>query len=334
MSVKTKLNARISAVGHYVPDNVIDNKYFEKYLETSDTWIKERTGIFERRWLDKDKPTSFMAIKAIEDCLKNTDTKPEDIDLLIVTTVTPDMMYPSTACVIQNKMGMKNAWGFDLSAACSGFLFGLNTGAQFIRSGVHKKVIVVGADKMSAIINPDDRNTVILFGDGAGAVLLEPIEDTSIGILDAILHIDGSGEQYLNQKAGGSLFPATLETVENKMHFVHQEGKAVFKVAVIGMAEVSYEIMEKNNLKSEDIAWLVPHQANLRIISACADRMGLSMDKVMVNINKYGNTTSGTIPICLSEWHKEGKLKKGDNIVLASFGAGYTWGAILVKWDI
>lgn len=334
MSVKTKLNARISAVGHYVPDKVIDNKYFEKYLETSDTWIKERTGIYERRWLDKDKPTSFMAIKAIEDCLKNTDTKPEDIELIIVTTVTPDMMYPSTACVIQNKMGMKNAWGFDLSAACSGFLFGLNTGAQFIRSGVHKKVMIVGADKMSAIINPDDRNTVILFGDGAGAVLLEPTEDISTGILDAILHIDGSGEQYLNQKAGGSLYPATFETVENKMHFVHQEGKAVFKVAVIGMAEVSYEIMEKNNLKSEDIAWLVPHQANLRIISACADRMGLSMDKVMVNINKYGNTTSGTIPICLSEWYKEGRLKKGDNIVLASFGAGYTWGSILVKWDI
>lgn len=327
-------NARISAVGYYVPDKVIDNKYFESFLDTNDKWIRERTGIIERRWLEKDQPTSFMAVKAIENLLEGKNISPEEIDLIIVATVTPDMMYPSTACIIQEKMGFKNAWGFDIMAACSGFIFTLNTAAQFIMNGTHKKVLVVGADKMSAISNMKDRNTCILFGDAAGAVLLEPTEDKSVGILDSIMHVDGTGGKFLYQLGGGSLHPSSHETVDNDWHYVYQDGKTVFKAAVVGMADVSYEIMERNGLTGDDVAYLVPHQANLRIISACAERMGVGMDKVMVNINKYGNTTSGTIPTCIAEYYQNGKLKKGDNIVLSSFGAGYTWGSILVKWDI
>jgi len=332
MENKGPFNAMITAVGHYVPDRIIDNKFFEEYLDTNDEWIKTRTGISERRRLDKDKPTSYMAVKAIEMLLKNRGIGIEEIDLIIVGTVTPDMMYPSTACVIQKEMGAKNAWGFDILAACSGFIFSLSTAIQFVQSGSHKKVIVVGADKMSAISNMEDRNTCILFGDGAGAVLLEPTEDKNYGILDAIMRIDGEGGKYLYQLGGGSLNPASHETVDQRMHYVYQDGKTVFKEAVKGMADVSYEIMEKNNLKPEQVSYLVPHQANMRIITACSERMGISMDKVMVNIHKYGNTTSGTIPLCISEYWQEGKVKKGDYIILSSFGAGYTWGSILVRW--
>lgn len=329
---KGPYNAMITSVGHYVPDRVINNKYFEEYLDTSDEWIRSRTGIQERRRLDKDIPTSFMAVRAIENLLKNRGIGIEEIDLIIVGTVTPDMIYPSTACVIQEKMGATNAWGFDILAACSGFIFSLTTAIQFIQSGSHKKVLVVGADKMSAITNMEDRNTCLLFGDAAGAILLEPTEDKTYGIQDAIMNIDGKGGKYLHQLGGGSLHPSSHETVDKRMHFVYQDGKTVFKEAVKGMADVSYEIMKNNKLKPEDISYLVPHQANLRIIKACAERMGISMDKVMVNIHKYGNTTSATIPTCISEYWQNGKIKKGDNLILSSFGAGYTWGSILLKW--
>jgi 3-oxoacyl-[acyl-carrier-protein] synthase-3 len=322
----------ITAVGHYVPEKVVDNKYFESFLDTNDLWIQTRTGIKERRYLDKDKPTSTMAIPAVQKLLKNRGISADELDVIIVSTVTPDMPYPSTACIIQEAIGAKNCWGFDLSAACSGFLFAINTGAKLVESGSYKKVLVVGADKMTSIANFKDRNTCILFGDGAAAVLLEPTEDKEYGIIDSILHIDGSGGEFLYQPGGGSLHPASHETVDKDMHFVHQDGKAVFKVAVVGMADVSEEIVLKNNLKGEDISYLVPHQANMRIISAAGERMGLPPEKVMVNIHKYGNTTCATIPLCISEYWHEGKIKKGDYIVLASFGAGYTWGSVLVRW--
>lgn len=327
-------NAYISAVSHFFPERVVPNSYFENYLDTTDAWIIERTGIKERRYLEDDQPASYAACKAIERLFEKFNVKPEEIDLLIIPTVSPDMIYPSTACIVQDKLGMKNCWGYDMLAACSGFIFALMTGVQFIQSGAHKKVLVVGAEKMSVLANKNDRNTVVLFGDGASAVLLEPTSDKTTGIIDAVLRIDGSGGKYLKQPAGGSLHPASIETVTKGMHYVHQDGKAVFKEAVKGMAEVSIEIMKKNNLKSEDIAYLVPHQANLRIIQATADRMNLSRDKVMVNIDKYGNTTSTTIPSCLSEYYEEGKLKSGDNLILSSFGAGFTWGAVYLKWTI
>ena len=332
MENKGPFNAKITSVGHYVPDRIIDNKYFENFLDTNDEWIKTRTGISERRRLDKELPTSYMAVRAIQDLLSNRGIGVEEIDLIIVATVTPDMMYPSTACIIQKELGAKNAWGFDILAACSGFIFSLTTAIQFVQNGTHKKVIVVGADKMSSIANMEDRNTCILFGDAAGAVLLEPTEDRDTGILDTIMRIDGEGGKYLYQLGGGSLNPATHETVDKRMHFVFQDGKSVFKDAVKGMADISYEIMEKNNITADQVSYLVPHQANMRIITACAERMGISMDKVMVNIHKYGNTTSATIPTCISEYWKNGKVKKDDYIILSSFGAGYTWGSILVKW--
>lgn len=324
--------AAITAVGHYVPERRMTNKDFEKIVDTNDEWIRTRTGIVERRILDKDKPTSYMAIKAIEQTLERRGISGEEIDLIVVGTVTPDMLFPSTACIIQEKIGAKHAWGFDILAACSGFIFSLTTAMQFIRAGTHKKVLVVGADKMSSIANYKDRNTCILFGDGAGCVLLEPAEDDNYGIMDSIMYVDGKGEKNLHMLGGGSLNPPSHQTIDNDWHYVYQEGKAVFKDAVIGMAEVSYEVMERNGLKGDDIAYLVPHQANLRIIKACAERMGIGMDKVMINIDKYGNTTSGTIPICMSEYWAAGKVKKGDYLVLSSFGAGYTWGSILVKW--
>ena len=332
MSKTSPVNAMITAVGHYVPEKVIDNKYFESFLDTNDLWIQTRTGIKERRYLDKDKPTSTMAIPAVQMLLKNRGITADELDVIIVSTVTPDMPYPSTACIIQEAIGAKNCWGFDLSAACSGFLFAINTGAKLIESGSYKKVLIVGADKMTSIANFKDRNTCILFGDGAAAVLLEPTEDKEYGIIDSILHIDGSGGEFLYQPGGGSLHPASHETVDKDMHYVHQDGKAVFKVAVVGMADVSEEIVLKNNLKGEDISYLVPHQANMRIITAAGERMGLPPEKVMVNIHKYGNTTCATIPLCISEYWHEGKIKKGDYIVLASFGAGYTWGSVLVRW--
>jgi len=326
-----KVRTAITSVGHYVPETVLTNSDLEKIVQTNDEWILSRTGIKERRILN-GQPVSFMGVKAAEMCLKRRGINAEEIDLIIVGTVTPDMLFPATACIIQEKIGAKNAWGFDILGACSGFIFSLVTGSQFIESGKHKKVLVIGADKMSSIANYRDRNTCILFGDGGGAVLLEPAEDDEHCITDSILHTDGRGGKYLHMLGGGSLNPPSHETVENNWHFVYQDGKTVFKDAVVGMADISYEIMESNHLQPEDISYLVPHQANMRIITACADRMGISMDKVMVNIHKYGNTTSATIPLCISEYWEEGKVKKGDNLILASFGAGYTWGSILVKW--
>jgi len=326
----SKITAAITAVGGYVPEYRLTNAELEKMVDTNDEWIRTRTGISERRILKGEGlGTSDLAVPAIQEILRKKNLNATDIDCIICGTVTPDMLFPSTANIISDKLGATNAWSFDVSAACSGFLYALSTGAMFIESGKYKKIIVVGADKMSAIVDYTDRATCIIFGDGAGAVLLEPSVDET-GILDTILRSDGSGRHYLYQKAGGSLKPASVETVTNKEHFIYQEGKAVFKFAVKGMADVSAEIMERNNLTADDVAWLVPHQANLRIIDATAHRMGLSTEKVMINIEKYGNTTAGTIPLCLWEW--EPRLKKGDNIVLSAFGGGFTWGAVWIKW--
>ncbi len=328
-----KLNAKITGVGMYVPDKVLDNKYFESIVDTNDEWIRTRTGIRERRILENGA-TSDLATEAVKDLMNTTGLQPEEIDVIIVATVTPDMFFPATAALVQRKIGASNAWGFDLSAACSGFLFAMQTGVGLIESGRYKKVVVVGADKMSSITDYTDRNTCILFGDGAGAVLLEPTENEKEGWIDSILHIDGSGEESLHMLAGGSLNPASHETVDKRWHYIYQDGRAVFKVAVKGMADVSAEIMEKNGLKGEDVAYLVPHQANLRIIDATANRMGISKDKVMINIDKYGNTTAATIPLCLAEYYRAGKLKKGDNLILAAFGAGFTWGAGYLVWSM
>lgn len=328
-----KYNAQITGVGMYVPDKILDNKYFESIVETNDEWIRTRTGIRERRVLEVGA-TSDLAARAALDLFEKHNVSPEDIDIIIVATVTPDMFFPATACLVQNKIGAKNAWGFDLSAACSGFLFALQTGASFIESGRYKKVLVIGADKMSAIADYTDRNICILFGDAGSAVLLEPTEDKTYGLQKSILRVDGSGKDALYMLGGGSLNPASHETVDKKWHYIYQDGKAVFKVAVKGMADVSAELMELSGLKSEDVAYLVPHQANLRIIDATAQRMGLSKDKVMINIDKYGNTTAATIPLCLAEYYRDGKVKKGDNLILAAFGAGYTWGATHIVWAI
>ncbi len=328
-----KYNAIITAVGMYVPEKILDNKYFERIVETSDEWIRTRTGISERRILENGA-TSDLAANAAKDLLKSKNISPEEIDVIIVATVTPDMFFPATACLVQEKIGAKNAWGFDLSAACSGFLFAYHTGCSLIESGKYKKVLVIGADKMSSIADYTDRNTCILFGDAGAAFLLEPTEDLKYGLQDSILRVDGSGQEALYMKGGGSLNPPTHETVDKKMHYIYQDGKAVFKVAVKGMADVSYEIMQKNNLKAEDVAYLVPHQANLRIIDATAERMGISKDKVMINIQKYGNTTAATIPSCVVEYYRDGKIKKGDKIILAAFGAGFTWGSSYLVWAI
>ena len=325
-----KLKAAITSVGGYVPETKLTNFDLEKMVDTNDEWIKSRTGISERRILkEPGKASSDMAVKAIEEILRKKQLDPLDIDCIICATVTPDMVFPATANIIGDKIGAKNAFGFDLGAACSGFLFALTTGASFVEAGRYKKVIVVGVDKMSSIIDYTDRATCIIFGDGAGAVLLEPSADED-GFQDSILKSDGSGSAYLHLKAGGSLKPATIETVMAKEHYAFQDGQPVFKFAVKGMADVSAELLEKHNLTGEDIAWLVPHQANLRIIDATADRVGLPREKVMINIEKYGNTTAATIPLCLWEW--ESQLKKGDNLILAAFGGGFTWGAAWVKW--
>lgn len=322
--------AAITAVGGYVPETKLTNFDLEKMVDTNDEWIRTRTGISERRILrEPGKASSDMAVQAIDKILRKRNLDPLEIDCIICATVTPDMIFPATANIIGDKIGAKNAFGFDLSAACSGFLFALSTGASFIESGRYKKIIIVGVDKMSSIIDYTDRATCIIFGDGAGAVLLEPCNDGN-GFQDAILKSDGSGRDYLNIKAGGSLKPATIETVMAKEHYAFQDGQPVFKFAVKGMADVSAELLEKNNLTGDDIAWLVPHQANLRIIDATANRMGLPMEKVMINIQKYGNTTAATIPLCLWDW--ESQLKKGDNLVLAAFGGGFTWGACWLKW--
>ena len=325
-----KTRAAITGVFGYVPDYVLTNKELEVMVDTTDEWIQSRTGIQERRILKGEgKGTSDMGAAAVLGLLAKKGIEASEIDLLICATTTPDMQFPATANIITDKIGAKNAFGFDINAACSGFIYALTTAAKFIESGSYKKIVVVGGDKMSSIINYEDRTTCIIFGDGAGAVLLEPSTDEN-GIIDSILKSDGSGRIHLHQKAGGSAKPASHETVEAKEHYVYQEGQSVYKFAVTNMAEVSAEIMEKNHLVADDIAWLVPHQANKRIIDATASRMGIGSEKVMLNIHKYGNTTNGTIPLCLWEW--ESQLKKGDNIILAAFGGGFTWGAVYIKW--
>lgn len=325
-----KTYAAITAVGGYVPEFRLTNQVLETMVDTNDEWIRSRTGIEERRILKGEGlGSSDMAVEAVRELLAKRGIGPEEVECLICATVTPDMVFPATANVICDKAGINQAFSFDIGAACSGFLYALTTGASFIESGRYKKVVVVGVDKMSSIIDYSDRATCIIFGDGAGAVLLEPTQE-SYGVLDSILKSDGSGRQYLHMKAGGSVKPASMETVMAKEHFVYQEGQAVFKFAVKGMADVSYELMQRNNLTADDIAWLVPHQANLRIIDATANRMDLPKEKVMINIQKFGNTTAATLPLCLWEWEK--KLNKGDNIILAAFGGGFTWGATWVKW--
>ncbi len=325
-----KITAAITGVGGYVPEYRLTNKILETMVDTNDEWIRSRTGIEERRILKGEGlGSSDMGTEAVKELLKKRGLDPTEIECVICATVTPDMVFPATANLICDKTGMTNAFSYDIGAACSGFLFALTTGASFIESGRYKKVIVVGVDKMSSIIDYTDRTTCIIFGDGAGAVLLEPNTE-GYGVLDSIMKSDGSGAKHLHMKAGGSVKPATIETVTAKEHFVYQEGQAVFKFAVKGMADVSYELMQRNNLTADDIAWLVPHQANLRIIDATAHRMDLPKEKVMVNIQKYGNTTAGTLPLCLWDW--ESQLKKGDNLVLASFGGGFTWGATWIKW--
>jgi len=326
----TRISAAITAVGGYVPDFILSNEELEKMVPTTADWIETRTGIKERRILKGEGlGTSDMCVKAIEELLIKRGISASEIDLIIVGTVTPDLIFPSTSNIVSDKIGAINAWSYDVAAACSGFLFALASGSQFIETGKYKKVIVVGADKMSSIIDYSDRSTCIIFGDGAGAVLLEPDKE-GFGIIDSILHVDGSGRQFLHQKAGGSVKPPSHATVDAREHYVYQAGQAVFKAAVVGMAEVSAKIMEKNKLTSADVDWLVPHQANKRIIDATASRMGLDAEKVMVNIQKYGNTTAGTLPLCL--WDYEKKLRKGDNIIMSTFGAGFTWGAIYLKW--
>ncbi|MBB5636526.1 3-oxoacyl-[acyl-carrier-protein] synthase-3 [Pedobacter cryoconitis] len=326
----SKIHAAITAVQGYVPDYVLSNKELETIVDTTDEWITSRTGIKERRILKGEGlGTSDMAVHAVNGLLKKRGITAEEIDLIIFCTTTPDMPFPATANILADKIGAKNAWGFDLQAACSGFIYGISTASQFIESGKHQKVLVVGGDKMSSIIDYTDRTTCIIFGDGCGAVLLEP-NDEGNGIIDSVLKSDGAGRQFLHQKAGGSVKPASHETIDQREHFVYQEGKAVFKFAVTNMADVAAEIMERNQLSADDVTWLVPHQANKRIIDATASRMGVGSEKVMINIERYGNTTNGTIPLCLWEW--EDKLKKGDNIILAAFGGGFTWGSVYIKW--
>ena len=329
---QTLIKANITAAGKYLPKNVLTNHDLEKLVQTSDEWIQRRTGIRERRIVQNGEATAEMSTNAIRDLMKKKNLDPEEIDTIIVATITPDMMFPSSAALIQKNINAINAWGYDLSAACSGFLFALESGAALIESKRCKKVIVVGADTMSSILNFQDRNTCILFGDGAGAVLLEPSED--YGIIDSELKIDGNGGEYLKMDAGGSLLPATHKTIENKLHYIAQDGKTVFKYAVKGMADISYEVANRNNLKAEDIALFIPHQANKRIIDATTKRLGLNESQVMINIDKYANTTAATIPICIAEAAENNLLNNGDNVILSAFGAGFSWGAIYLKWGM
>ena len=326
------ISAKITAVGHYVPEKILDNFELEKIVDTNNEWILSRTGIRERHIAAKDEVTSDLSVKAVEELLEKRGIAASEIDLLIVATVTPDMMFPSTAALVLDKLGVKTAWGFDLSGACSGFLYALSAGNAFIRSGAAKKVVVVGADKMTSILDYSDRNTCILFGDGAGAVLLEP-DTEGYGIMDEIMYTDGHGGNYLYMKGGGSLNPATHETVDAKLHYIYQDGKSVFKYAVKGMQEVSEEILVKNGLKGEDLALFIPHQANLRIIDATAQRIGLDPSRVLVNIDKFANTTAATIPLGIWDAMEDGRLERGDLLLLAAFGAGFTWGSTLIKWS-
>jgi len=325
----SKINAAITAVHGKVPEKVLSNFDLEKMVDTNDEWITTRTGIKERRIVSNGETLSDLGAEVVKIICEKRGVSPLEIDLIIVGTVTSDHRFPSSSNLICHKSGATNAWGYDVSAACSGFLYSLVTGQQFVESGKYKKVIVIGGDIMSSIINYEDRNTCIIFGDGCGGVLLEPNEEGN-GIIDSVLKADGSGKEYLNQKLGGSAYPITKENVGHPDMYVYQEGRSVFKFAVTSMADVSAEIMERNNLTGEDVDWLVPHQANLRIIDATANRMGLTKDKVMINIEKFGNTTAATIPLCLWEW--ENQLKKGDQIVLAAFGGGFTWGSIFLRW--
>ena len=325
-----KLRAAITGINGWVPEYRLTNQELSTMVDTTDEWIMQRVGIRERRILKGEgMGSSVLGANAVRGLLEKTGTAPEEVDLLICATVTPDMAFPATANIISDKVGIKNAFSFDLNAACSGFLYALQTGAAYVETGRYKKVVVVGADKMSSITDYTDRTTCTLFGDASGAVLLEPTTE-ELGVMDYIFKVDGSGKKYLHLKAGGSEKPASHETVSAGEHFIYQEGQAVFKFAVSNMADVAAEIMEKNNLKPEDVAWLVPHQANLRIIDATGRRMGISPDKVMINIQNYGNTTTATIPMCL--WEFESKLRKGDNIILAAFGGGFTWGSLWLKW--
>ncbi|MEX0680827.1 MAG: beta-ketoacyl-ACP synthase III [Balneolales bacterium] len=330
--MSSKIKAKISAVGHYLPEYVLTNTELESMVDTNDEWIRTRTGISERRILkDPEKASAYMAAEAAREILEKQNMDPKEIDAVIVATITPDYMFPATACLTQTMIGATNAFAFDLSAACSGFLYALSVGSAMISSGQRKKVLVIGSDKMSSIVDFTDRSTCILFGDASAGVLLEESDDEN-GIIDEILYSSSEGAEALVQPGGGSRIPATHESVDQKMHYIKQDGRSVFKKAAVGMADVSVEIMKKNNLDSEDIAWLVPHQANLRIIDATASRMNISQDKVMINIDKYGNTTAATIPLCLYDW--QNRLKKGDNLILSAFGGGYTWGAIYLKWSL
>ncbi|OGB69709.1 MAG: 3-oxoacyl-ACP synthase [Caldithrix sp. RBG_13_44_9] len=324
--------AKIIGVGHYVPEKVLDNKELEKMVNTTDEWIISRTGIKERRILGEGKGSSYMGALAAKVALEDAKVSAEEIELIVVATVTPDMFFPSTACLIQHEIGAKNAWGVDVNGACTGFIYATAMAAQFIESGRYKKVLVVGADKMSSITDYTDRNTCVLFGDAAGAIVLERTRQAETGIIDYILRSNGSGQHYLYMKGGGSLHPATHETVDKKMHYIYQDGRTVFKFAVTGMADITEEIVKKNNISSDDIKLFIPHQANLRIIDAAAQRVKLAPEKVLINIEKYGNTTAATIPLGLSETYYEGKLNKGDIIILAAFGAGFTWGSMLIRW--
>ena len=328
------MKAIITGVGHYLPEQRLTNAELEDMVDTSDEWITTRTGIKERRILDKDKGTSYMAIKAAEQVLSHRGISPEEIDVLLTATVTPDLPVPNMGAVVQRELGATNCWGYDLNGGCTGFLYAFATAAQFIESGRFKKIMVIGADKMSAIIDYKDRNTCILFGDGAGAVLVEPTEDDNSGVKDFILHLDGIGEEYLYMTGGGSRYPASLNTVKDKMHYLYQDGRTVYKHAVNGMSDVTLRVLERNGLSGEDVDMLIPHQANYRIIDAVAKKVGLSEDKVMINVHKYGNTTAGTIPIALSEAYEQQRIKQGDWIVMAAFGAGFTWGSALLKWAI
>ncbi|MGB4961186.1 MAG: beta-ketoacyl-ACP synthase III [Saprospiraceae bacterium] len=327
----SKIYAAITGVGGYVPEDVLSNADLEKLVDTSDEWITTRTGIKERRILrSPDKATSDMAVEVVKEILRKTDTLPEEIDMLICATVTPDTTFPDTANTILSKVGATNAFGFDINAACSGFLYALTVGAKFIETGTYKKVIIIGADKMSSIVDYSDRTTCIIFGDGAGGVLLEPSSDGN-GVIDAVLKSDGAGREFLHMKAGGSLRPASLETISNKEHFVFQDGKPVFKAAVNGMVNTVKQVLERNHLTIDDIDWLVPHQANMRIINSVGDMLDFPKEKVMKNIEKYGNTTAGTLPLCL--WEYEHQLKRGDHLMLTAFGGGFTWGSTLIKWS-
>ena len=326
------MNATITAIGSYVPEKVLTNFDLEKMVETSDEWIRTRTGIQERHIVDDDEATSDMAIQATQQLLDEYDVDPATIDCIIIATVTPDMFFPSTACLVQEAVGAENAWGFDLSGACSGFVYGIETATRFIESGQYKKVLLVGSDTMSSITDYSDRSTCILFGDAASAVLLEPTEDESLGILDSLVYADGSGAKYLEMPGGGSRHPATHETVDKGYHYLKQDGRAVFKFAVNGMAGVATDILERNNLSGEDVAFFIPHQANKRIIDAAARKMGLREDQVVINIDRYANTTAATIPLGLHEVVRDGRLTHGDLVVFATFGAGFTWGATLLRW--